>query len=146
MNEDKSKIYNAMINQVGDLQQKNARLNERITSMIQEQNYQKQNSMRMIVASCALTATIGWGVAIVTAPLPEAKNECNVYKVSPKTVTSFVLKPPPSPIEHAVCPEVPKCEQTESSKLSVETTETVQPEKPVQKKHYRHRRQRAYWR
>lgn len=101
------------------------------------------NPQVIVVATSALSAIIGFGLAIAVAPVPEVKNECNVYKVAPKSVTSFVLKPPPA--TPAVCPAVPKCEAQELKNQSevVNEPETVKQEPKPRK---RHRRIRRYWR
>ena len=84
-------------------------------------------------------AAAGLLLAFVAAPIPSTVSECNVYKVSPKTVTSFVLKPPPSPVEHTACPVVqpPKCETPRVEEPVAE---------PVKEPRRRHRRVRRYWR
>ena len=83
-----------------------------------------------------LPGIAGFAFAIIFTPVPNLKNDCSVYKVLPKTITSFVLKPPvqaPVMIKEA-CPTVERCE---APKVEEEV------EKP--KVHRRHR-VRRYWR
>lgn len=87
----------------------------------------------MNVVYLALAGVVGFVAALVAAPLPANNVDCGVHKVDQKTVTSFVLKPPPSPVvkeacppaEHVVCPVV---------------------EQKVEEKPVKRRRHRRYWR
>lgn len=83
--------------------------------------------MRLILAAIA-----GFAIAMLTAPMPTSKSDCGIQKVDQKTVTSFVLKPPPSPVIKEACPPVEHvvCPAPE--------------EKPVEEKP--RRRHRRHWR
>lgn len=87
---------------------------------------------------------IGVLAGFVVAPTPPTSEHCEVYKVAPKVVTSFVLKPPPAP---AATPIVVKekcpAPEADSQKLTDEKSETIEPENPRRHRRWRHRR---YWR
>ena len=86
-------------------------------------------------------------VVIVSSPAIKQNDDCKVYKVDPKVVTSFVLKPPPAPEpERPVCPAAPapKCEQVTPEADSVSKPELTN--KDESKPRRRHHRYRRYWR
>ena len=37
---------------------------------------------------------VGAGITMLALPTPPEREQCSVYKVEPKTVTAYVLKPP----------------------------------------------------
>lgn len=76
-----------------------------------------------------LLAGMGIGAAIVATamPSPPEKEQCSVYKVQPKAVTAYVLKPP-------------KCEPILVSAPQVCPTTPPQEEETPRRKSRRHRR------
>lgn len=82
------------------------------------------------------------GGALLTGaatPLPKVIDNCSVYKVNPRAVTSYVMKPPVQ--------EAPKCEPTivtVKQDCPVAQESAVTEETPRRKK--RHRRYRWYGR
>lgn len=82
-------------------------------------------------------------LAYLASPIPTNRDDCKLYKVDQKAVTSFVLKPPTAP--EAVCPAAPKCESVAIPEIKSE--EPQKADDPPRRKRYRHhRRVRAYWR
>jgi hypothetical protein len=87
---------------------------------------------------------------VVSMPIPKQFANCTIPHVTTKTVTAYVLKPPPPVVEHPTCPiaPVPKCEQLTQEQDSVSRNETTNADerKPTRVHRRHHRRYRAYWR
>jgi hypothetical protein len=143
MKDESSVAYSEMVNKVGNLQEKNAKLQREISIL-----HKKQSSgAAILIAACGSAALVGWLISAALSPVPSAKKDCYVYKVAQTPVTAFVLKPPPAPpAEAATCPEAPKCEVVEAPKAEPEAKEEVEPDKPAPKRRYRRHRARVYWR
>lgn len=96
-----------------------------------------------VMALATMTAIMGVVLVTNTAPVPKPTEDCKLYKVDERVVTSFVLKPPPAP--EPVCPVVqaPKCEPQALPEIPVEEKKVDEPPK---RKRYRHHRIRRYWR
>lgn len=72
--------------------------------------------------------------------------KCETYKVSHKTVTAYVMKPPPAPpadpiIVKEACPRVSQNAENETQTELSNADETQKP-----RHHRRHHRVRRYWR
>lgn len=93
-----------------------------------------------------LAASMGAAAVVlmyVAAPATQTQEDCKVYKVAPKAVISYVLRPPPAPpTEIKQCPVVqaPKCEPV------AQETETTNKDDARPRRRYRHHRIRRYWR
>jgi hypothetical protein len=89
---------------------------------------------------------IGGVITISTMPIPGPHNDCNVYKVAKKSVTAYVLKPPPSPpadpiIVKEKCPQVtPVTENVTQEQVAKED------DSKSTKRYHRRHRIRRYWR
>lgn len=95
-------------------------------------------------AFLALGTFIGVGIVFYQVDAPRA-DKCETYKVARKTVTSFVLKPPPSPpadpvIIKETCPRVSQNAENETQPELSNADETQKP-----RHHRRHHRVRRYW-
>jgi hypothetical protein len=82
---------------------------------------------------------IGAFIAVLTAPIVPPKNDCSVYRVDSRAVTSYVLKPPPAEVIYKACPQV--TEKVES----VSEPEVAKADDSKPRRHRRHR-VRRYWR
>lgn len=92
---------------------------------------------------------LGFGVSLYAMPMPKAKDDCGIYKINRRTVTSFVLKAPDkAPQEHFACPVAPKCEaQVTNPPENVSQAETNNVDERKPRRHRRHySRVRATWR
>ena len=90
-------------------------------------------------------AFIAGGLAVsFTAPVPKSKENCEVYTVSRKSVTSFVLKPPH--VEPLTCPPVEKCEPKPEPEAKADVEDnTIEKEEPRRRSRSHRHRVRAYW-
>lgn len=93
------------------------------------------------VAWVALGTFIGVGIVFYQVDMPK-HSDCQTYRVASKTVTAYVLKPPPAEVRYEACPQT-----TVKAEPVSETIET-KAEQPVEEKprrHRRHHRVRRYW-
>lgn len=83
-------------------------------------------------------------LAYLASPVPQTREDCNLYKVNQKAVTAFVLKPPPGPIVEKICPPAPiaKCESAAPEEKSDEAKKS--DDQPRHRRY--HHRVRRYWR
>jgi hypothetical protein len=146
MKSDKSFSYDEKVNRIGNLQEENSRLEEKITSLEKKQT----NSSRILIASISVSVVSGWFISQMVSYPSTAKKDCYVYKVAQVPVTSFVLKPP-APATPAIqsCPAVVKCEAKEEVKIPEDqapATEDKKPESEEEKAPRRRHHRRHRWR
>lgn len=134
-------------NVVEKWRQENERLLAYINRMASNQREREKHDSRVYILSVMGAVCSGFVLAIFASPAPVSKGDCGVFKVNEKTVTSFVLKPPPSPAaEPAVCPVAPKCEAQPTSLPETDSKANQTNADEAKPKRHRHRRYRAYWR
>ena len=90
-----------------------------------------------------------FGIIVLTSgsPVPATLDNCKIYKVDTKAVTSYVLRPPPAPEpEPRACPVLPtpKCESVKPDPVPEAEPEAKSDEEPS--RHRRHHRGRRRWR
>lgn len=95
------------------------------------------------VAYVGFGMLIGIGIVFYDVDKPRS-DTCSTYKVRNKSVTAYVLKPPPPIITQAVCP-AQKCEPVNVVEQKTEP-ENIEDEKPKRRHRWSHRRVRRYWR
>ena len=79
---------------------------------------------------------LGSALTLYQTKTPQ-KEGCELYSVSRKVATAYVLKPPPAEVRYEACPQVTKVEPPKTEE------QVTEEEKP--KPHRRHRRHRRYW-
>ena len=104
--------------------------------------------MRDISLAFLAGSAVSFAFIYPSIPTPKERADCQTYKVAHKTVTSYVLKPPPAPVPDPVvikeaCPQVTKTDENDSKP---ELTNTDETQKPRRHRRYRHHRVRSYWR
>ena len=94
-------------------------------------------------ASFTAGALMGLVTSAAMAPVAVPKDDCEVYRVSNKVVTSYVLKAPPAPEPEKIIVKEACITPTPEN---VSKPETTNADETQYKPRRRHRRIRAIWR
>lgn len=102
-------------------------------------------------------AVVGGGAVLLFHEDPSAREDhrsCMTYKVSTRSVTSYVLKPPPAEVVYKACPQTTSLitkasdevvKEEAKSNDEAKSDEAKEEEKPRRKRH-RHWRHWRHWR
>lgn len=91
-------------------------------------------------------AVTGLILVMFAAPVPAAKKQCDLYKVSKHVATSYVLKPPPSPLPDPVIIKEKCSAPVAATEDSVSAPEATNDDSRPRRHHRSHWRHRRHWR
>ena len=94
-------------------------------------------------ASFTAGALMGIATCIAMSPVAIPKDDCEIYRVSSKVATAYVLKAPPAPEPEKI---IVKEACVTPAPENVSKPETTNADETQYKQRRRHRRMRAIWR